>query len=330
MLSSAPNLSENVVCGFVPSVLSRVNSQELEAVRLVAGSRQEKRAVFNNICIEANPTLKANRDRAHRTKNRKYITHSDTIKHQGIEYQVNAKKSGICTAIMHRFIAQLDIGLQRWRRVLAVRFDLHQRGVETDSNKWLSKFNKNLKRRLERAYGISDIGFIWVRELEAGKAQHYHAAIWVDGDKIQHPKALNKLITETWQAINPACTVFHPENCFYFVDSQETKEEFVYRTSYLAKARGKGYRAAQVKDYGTSRLGYKPASALTSPVAPALVKPNHQNHFPNIWDVVIETEGKRQSMTVIDQDYEEDSIIIRGFLDRFGADRFVKATRRVH
>ena len=60
------------------------------------------------------------------------------------------------------------------------------------------------------------------------------------------------------------------------------------------------------------------------------MKPNHQNHFPNIWDVVIETEGKRQAMTVIDQDHEEDSIIIRGFLDRFGADRFVKATRRVH
>lgn len=116
MLSSAPNLSENVVCGFVPSVLSRVNSQELEAVRFAAGSRQEKRAVFNNICTEANPTQRANRDSTRRTKNRKYITHSDTIEHQGIKYRINAKKSGIYTAIVHRLIEQLDAGLQQWGR----------------------------------------------------------------------------------------------------------------------------------------------------------------------------------------------------------------------
>lgn len=138
--------------------------------------------------------------------------------------------------------------------VLALRFDLHHKGIETSSNKWLSKFIKNLKRKIERAYGISDIGFIWARELESGKAQHYHVAIWLDGDKVQHSANLNKLIAETWQAINPACTVFHPKNCFYFIGGQETKKEFVYRVSYLAKVRGKGYRAAQVKDYGTSRL----------------------------------------------------------------------------
>jgi hypothetical protein len=31
----------------------------------------------------------------------------------------------------------------------------------------------------------------------------------------------------------------------------------IYRISYLAKVRGKGYRDPQAKDYGTSRLKFK-------------------------------------------------------------------------
>ncbi|TXH67880.1 MAG: inovirus Gp2 family protein [Thiothrix sp.] len=244
-----------LVCGFVPSVLSRPELQDLKPARLAVEESEKNRAVFNNICISPKSTLKINRDGTRRTKNRKYITHSDTIEHQGIEYPINSTKSGIYTSIMHRAIEQLDACLQRWGRVLAVRFDLHHKGIQTHSNKWLSKFIKNLKRKIERAYDFSDLGFIWVREQERGKAQHYHLAIWLDGDVVRHPAQLTKLISETWEAINPANTIYYPSNHYYFVDSEEAKRDFVYRMSYLAKARGKGYRNEQVKDYQCSRLG---------------------------------------------------------------------------
>ena len=42
----------------------------------------------------------------------------------------------------------------------------------------------------------------------------------------------------------------------YFIDKNDngTRLEAIYRLSYLAKVRGKGYRDIQAKDYGTSRL----------------------------------------------------------------------------
>lgn len=243
-----------VVCGFVPSVLSRLEWQELEQARLAKKSIQKTEADKNNIYERLEAKGEAKRKVERRTKNRKYITHSDTIEHSGIEYLINSTKSGIYTSIVHRFIEQLDIGLQRWRRVLAVRFDLHHKDIQTHSNKWLSRFIKNLKRRLERAYGLSDLGFIWVREQERGKAQHYHLVIWLDGNIVRSAENLLPIINETWQAINPINTIGYAGRSEIFIDTEDKKREFIYWISYFAKARGKGYRAEQVKDYQCSRL----------------------------------------------------------------------------
>ena len=46
------------------------------------------------------------------------------------------------------------------------------------------------------------------------------------------------------------------EKPFYYIDKNNLDTELakaVYRISYLAKVRGKGYRSQQAKDYGTSR-----------------------------------------------------------------------------
>lgn len=255
----AQNHQQKVVCGFVLSVLSCADSQDLEPARFTAGEGQKNRADINNICTGRITSKNRAIDKSSRTKNRKYITHADTLTHGDTEYPINATKSGIYTAILHRAIEQLDASLSQCGRVLAVRFDLHHKGIHTQSNKWLSKFFKNLKARIQRAYGVSDLGFIWVREQERGKAQHYHVAIWLDGDAVRHPAKLTKLISETWEAINPANRVYYPANHYYFVESPDTKRELVYRLSYLAKARGKGYRADQVKDYQCSRLTSKGA-----------------------------------------------------------------------
>ena len=46
------------------------------------------------------------------------------------------------------------------------------------------------------------------------------------------------------------------EKPFYYIDKNNLDKklnEAVYRISYLAKVRGKGYRSEQAKDYGASR-----------------------------------------------------------------------------
>ena len=117
----------------------------------------------------------------------------------------------------------------------------------------MSKFIKRLKQWIYRNYGISNIGYIWVRELERSKQQHYHVAIFLDGNKIQHPKKLNAKIKEMYTPYGHMPVVPKP---YYYIneDGDEARLKAIYRLSYLAKIRGKGYRDTQAKDYQTSRL----------------------------------------------------------------------------
>jgi hypothetical protein len=187
------------------------------------------------------------------TKNRKYKSMANTITHNGTEYDINARKSGIYPQQLHSIIDQLDICLTKWRRVLVLRVELHQNHY-TDDSRMISRFRKNLARKLDRNYGITELGYSWVREMEKSKQQHYHLALYLDGDIIQHPRKLNLIIAETWERVRAGNTVGHPSNCFHYVADENSKAKAVYRISYMAKARGKGYRPPQAKDYGNSRL----------------------------------------------------------------------------
>lgn len=187
------------------------------------------------------------------TKNRKYISLAETITHSGTEYVINARKSGIYPQQLHSMINQLDICVMKWRRVLVLRTDLHQIHYLNDS-RMISRFRKNLARRLARQYGITELGYSWVREMEKAKQQHYHFALYLDGDVIQHPRKLNLIVSNTWEKVGDGNTVGYPPNCFHYVNDPDSKAKAVYRISYMAKARGKGYRPPQAKDFSNSRL----------------------------------------------------------------------------
>lgn len=204
-----------------------------------------------------------------KTKNRKYASSSNTIKHDDTEYAINAKKSGVYPQQLHAMIDQLDTCHLKWGRVFVLRFDLHQCHY-TEGSGMVTKFRKNLARRLERGYAISEIGYAWTREQEKAKHQHYHFVLMLDGDVIRHSARLNEIIADTWQAVRNGNTTYHPKACFTNVTDSETKAKAVYRISYLAKARGKGYRPPQAKDYGASRLiaPRRPDSADDADVAP--------------------------------------------------------------
>jgi hypothetical protein len=49
----------------------------------------------------------------------------------------------------------------------------------------------------------------------------------------------------------------HINHPFHFVDNEQALQAAIYRISYLAKPRGKGYRPPQTKDYGCSRMKAK-------------------------------------------------------------------------
>ena len=167
---------------------------------------------------------------------------------------INANENqGVYVEILERMIHQLDAAISTHGRILVHRIDLHTTYFSSN-NKIISKFMNRLKQWIKRNYGIEKIGYVWVREQERSKNQHYHLGLFLDGAKIRHPKKFNAQVKEMWTPNGYMPVVPSP---FYFIDKSNRKEmrgSAIYRLSYLAKIRGKGYRDKQAKDFQTSRL----------------------------------------------------------------------------
>lgn len=188
-----------------------------------------------------------------RTNNRKRIIFDDTFLHNGKTYQVNSAKSGLYVEVLTRIIEQFEITLAKWNRVFVLRFDLHTHRF-TNDNKLMTGFRKRLFQKLKREYEFKDIGFCWVREQERAKTQHYHWVLFVDGRLIRHSSRINQMVKDAWEDLTGTFTVWHVKRPFYLVDSDDIMREAIYRLSYLAKPRGKGYRPPQTKDFQCSRM----------------------------------------------------------------------------
>ncbi|MBF0282082.1 MAG: inovirus-type Gp2 protein [Zetaproteobacteria bacterium] len=188
-----------------------------------------------------------------RTNNRKTILGSDVQTFRG--YPVNSKKSGLYREQLEAIIGQLEACLAHHGRLLVVRFDLHSHGFNaSDGNETISRFMKQVVQWIARHYQTANIGRAWVRERERAKHQHYHCALMIDGDKIRHPKKLLAAIKEKWEMQNPDHFMSDIRKPYHFADKHTGLDDSVHRLSYLAKARCKGYRPDQVKDYSTSRV----------------------------------------------------------------------------
>jgi hypothetical protein len=150
-------------------------------------------------------------------------------------------------------INQVDAMLSYHSKVHIIRFDLRILDF-TNTNEIMTVFNRRLHKWLKRKYDLKRIGFIWCRELETAKQQHYHYALMVDGHKINYPYEITNKVKELWRQLDGS--EYFPKNCYYNVkrDDYQTIQSAIWRISYLAKARGKGYKPDQTKNYGTSRI----------------------------------------------------------------------------
>jgi hypothetical protein len=187
-----------------------------------------------------------------------YITKDKAITVNGKTWQVNSKGSGLISHAIKAMINQVDAVLSHHSKILIVRFDLHIYH-QTDNNEIITIFNRRLFKWLKRKYSLKRIGFIWCRELETAKQQHYHYALMVDGHKARHPIEILLKIKEIWEQHLNHSLEYTPKNCYYNIyrDDFKSTQSAIGRISYLAKARGKGYKPDQTKNYGTSRVRLK-------------------------------------------------------------------------
>lgn len=182
-----------------------------------------------------------------------YVSFAGAITCGGNTWWVNARKSGIYTEMAKRMIGQIDAMLSHFSKIHIVRFDLRQPDYTPDNTR-ISQFNSLLHSRLKARYQLTRIGFFWVREQERAKHQHYHCTLILDGHKIKHPHHVLELASELWAFLDGH--LWRPKNCYYNVqrDDHAKLQAAIWRISYLAKGRGKGYKPAQTKNYSTSRI----------------------------------------------------------------------------
>lgn len=184
-----------------------------------------------------------------------HISHSRVTEFCGRTYWVNAYGSGLYTTMLKNMLAQFEAMLSYHNKVLVIRFDLHQPDY-TDNSSDVSWLFKRLGAALKTRYKINRIGFGWVREQEKSKNQHYHGFLLVDGNKVQTSHKIMEIIRWYWEVQHDGHIHWTSPKCFHMLhrDKPETFQDPIYHVSYLAKGRGKGYKPAQAKNYGGSRL----------------------------------------------------------------------------
>jgi len=171
----------------------------------------------------------------------------------GLLWPIQGTHGGINKRHLERIFYQLDVMLNRYSKVLVVRFDLHMPAY-TDDNELLTLFRRRFFKRIRAKYSIKDIAYFWCREYEKGKGQHYHWAIIVDGKKAKSGYPTNELATLVWTGLGGS---IHKGQYHHFSRREHEKQKnAIEHLSYLAKVRTKGYAGDKIKCFSSSKLDY--------------------------------------------------------------------------
>jgi hypothetical protein len=185
-----------------------------------------------------------------------YLLCSEYFKFMGEVWLLNIgtqeKGSAIISSIIRRIIEQVLAMQSHHSKLLAYRFDLHLE-YSTDNNEIITRFLEKFKYQVGQTYGVKRVGYVWVREKERAKQQHYHFVVLLDGHKVNYWSSLFRIVENAWRDVGGG-TVHGVKTVLLGRGDIKKLQEVIYWLSYLAKARGKGYKAEQAKNYGASRI----------------------------------------------------------------------------
>lgn len=135
---------------------------------------------------------------------------------------------------------------------------------------------------------------------------------WIERQKaesctVAFPKACNPATLNNHDATRLA-TVMQPTGLKALCEAKLKATH----TATLVQLHSKNDATFDAKNRGESCIELQP------------IKPK----YPSIWDVTLQTNGKQQSMTVIDPHHEAESTFRRELLERFGEKRLVTMKKR--
>lgn len=191
------------------------------------------------------------------------LTSNPKIVIDGLELPINTG-NGLYNCYIEPLEAikgQLDAMLSNHRKVFTIRFDIRVHSY-TDDNKVVSDFIRKYVRWAKRHYGMKRIAYVWCREVEKAKSQHYHLIFMLDGSKVNVAGNLKNKALEIGSIQDLSVRLCDkPSTLIKRSDLDEGNydkyEQAFYRASYLAKERGKSHKGERSKSFDSSRVKAK-------------------------------------------------------------------------
>ena len=188
------------------------------------------------------------------------LTNGTTITIDGLELPIltHDGKYNCFVEPLPKIKRELDAMLSHHRKVFVFRIDIRIERYTAD-NKVMTKFLRSFIPWLKRRYNLKRVGYVWCREVETSKKQHYHLVFMIDGTAVKTMKTITDKAIEiaSIQDLSP----WIPKSPSYLIERKRLDEgdyskykEAFRRASYIAKERGKKVKGTSVNSFQTSRV----------------------------------------------------------------------------
>ena len=174
---------------------------------------------------------------------------------QGEYYRIFYRPTGVNTRILESSWNLVANWIGYYSKFCAVFLQLHQR-QPCEDNKQLSKFLRNLTKRLSQYYNTPNIGYFWVREHSGRDKQHYHLMVLISGHCCQNSCVVDKLTREIWKEIDKNNSNYEVKRRVYKVNRyghDKERRALLTRLSYFAKNDSKTVHGSR-HNYGRSQF----------------------------------------------------------------------------
>jgi len=187
-----------------------------------------------------------------RHQSKKFLAY---YRYQNEQQLIFYKETGIKKEILEQGFKQLDILRSYYSKATVVLLQLHPDQF-TEDNAILTRFLVQLKKTLTKKYKCK-MGYVWVREQNTAKAQHYHLMIMLNGHKCRSAYAVSNICDEIWEGPKDTNFSYGVKNRLYCIKQYKNNDSELratrMRMSYMAKNETKDFDK-NTKTFGVSRL----------------------------------------------------------------------------
>ena len=197
-----------------------------------------------------------------RSKKMKDIIYSTTFNFDGVLLPIqNREDWGSYRSALRSFHSQMKNMLSHHCKVLVLHMDFHV-NLEHWQEGDFSLLLKRSKQLIGKYYKLKRIGHGWGREGSQSGSHHYHLALMLDGNKVNHPMVVTNILTQEWTKLGHP----HPRRNNHHLITNTVDDKFknaFHHCSYIAKVHTKDQQPNKARNFGASQI--KPAERIKQP-----------------------------------------------------------------